>query len=79
MKIPADPKAIQEAQEAEMRRASITAELLDLHSRLNASCAKLEEDDLIIESLSHRRNQLASEIEFIKQRIQELKQEKCTM
>lgn len=73
---PADPTAVQEVREQEARRMSVNSELLDLYRKLEASRTKLEEDDRIIDLLVRQRNQLASEIADMKERVQELNEEK---
>lgn len=74
--VPADPRAVQEACEQETRQMSVKSELLGLYRKLDAARYKLEEDDRIIDLLLQQRNQLASEIADMEQRVQELEEQK---
>lgn len=74
--IPANPKAAQEAHEQETSRMSVNGELLDLYRQLDAARIKLKEDDRIIDLILQQRNQLASEIADMEQRVQELEERK---
>ena len=74
--IPADPKAVQAAHEQDASRMSVRSELIDLYRKLDASRIKLEEDDRIINLLLQQRNQLATEIADMEQRVQELEERK---
>ena len=76
LKIPADPKAVQEASEQEARRTSVPSKLIDLYRKLAEARLKLEEDDRIIDLVLQQRNQLTSEIADMEQRVQELEEEK---
>ncbi len=75
-KIPADPRAIQEAHEHDERRTSVPRQLIDLYRQLDAARIKLEEDDRIIDLLMQQRNQIAADIADMEQRVQELEEEK---
>ena len=75
-KIPADPRTIQEASEQDERRTSVPRKLIDLYRKLGEARNKLEEDDRIIDLILQQRNQLASEIADMEQRLQELEEEK---
>ena len=76
MVLPSDPKAVQEAHEQEASRMSVNGELLDLYRKLDTAHIKLKEDDRIIGLLVQQRNQLASEITDMEQRVQKLEEEK---